>query len=65
MQQILGEFNVSPAAIELPAPAPPTDTNLVLDSDNATSAGPAKRQASDELVDLTERKRLMGSEDLE
>jgi hypothetical protein len=65
MEQILGGLIVSPAAIELPAPAPPTDTDPMLDSDNATSAGLAKRQASDELVDPTERKRLMGSEGLE
>jgi hypothetical protein len=66
MQQILGEFIVPPAAIELPAPAPPADANLMLISGDAKSAGgPAKRQASDELVDPTERKRLVGSEGLE
>jgi hypothetical protein len=65
MEQILAEFIVPPAAIELPAPAPLTDANPMLDSGNATSAGPAKRSASDELVDPTERKRLVGSEGME
>jgi hypothetical protein len=67
IEKVLGDYVVKQAAIEQ---APPSnDTSLTAASGDAatavTTTGIAKRKAGDDLVDPTERKRVVGSEGME